>query len=206
MSNPLSSLLIAVGVLVTCCGAQAQDGTAGSMHHHDHHAVMNTNLKRSEVNVKVPVVVQVRQDGKKSGFPGEVDDGRPVILQFIYTSCTTVCPVTTQTFSQVQDLLGKDQTKFHMISVSIDPEYDNARRLEAFSKKIGADAQWHFYTGTLEASVAIQKAFDVYRGDKMNHVPVTFLRAAPGKSWVRLDGLREPADIVKEFRLAVGQV
>ncbi|MEX3930193.1 hypothetical protein AB4Y36_40565, partial [Paraburkholderia sp. BR10936] len=36
--------------------------------------------------------------------------------------------------------------------------------------------------------MAAQRAFNVYRGDKMNHTPVAFLRAAPGKPWLRIDG------------------
>ena len=204
MTKAIALLFLAANVLMTFA-AQAQDASGGATHHHHHGSAVASEVKRSEVNLKVPAVTQMRQDGKKASFPGELDDGRPVILQFMYTSCTTVCPVTTQTFSQVQELLSKESAKFHMASVSIDPEHDTVKRLDEFSRKLGAGAQWQFFTGTLEASVALQKAFDVYRGDKMNHAPVTFLRAAPGKSWIRLDGLREPADIVKEYLAVAGR-
>jgi len=49
-------------------------------------------------------------------------------------------------------------------------------------------------------SIAVQRAFDVYRGDKMNHLPTTFLRASPGQPWVRLDGFAGAADILREYR------
>lgn len=176
--------------------AQAMDHS----HHHHHAAAPATQEKRSVENYKLPTLALVRQDGGKANFPAELDDGRPVMLNFMYTSCTAICPVTTQVFSQVQDKLGADKTKLHMVSVSIDPEYDTPARLDAFAKKYKAGTQWHFYTGTRDASIAVQKAFDAYRGDKMNHVPVTYLRAAPGKPWVRLDGLRSPDDLVKELR------
>jgi protein SCO1/2 len=39
----------------------------------------------------------------------------------------------------------------------------------------------------------------------MNHVPVTYLRAAPGKPWIRLDGLQSADDIVKEYRALIGK-
>jgi protein SCO1/2 len=148
---------------------------------------------------KAPALSFVRQDGKKVAFPIELDDGRPVLMQFMYTSCTTVCPVTTQMLAQVQEKLGKESSKIHMVSISIDPEYDTPKRLEAFAKKLGAGAQWQFYGGTLSASVAMQKAFDAFRGDKMNHIPVTYLRVAPGKPWVRLEGFRSPDEIIKEY-------
>ena len=52
----------------------------------------------------------------------------------------------------------------------------------------------------MEASVAAQRAFKSYRGDKMNHTPVTFLRAAPGQPWVRIDGFASSEELAREFR------
>jgi protein SCO1/2 len=200
---PAALCLAAMGV---ASSALAQTAPMDHTQHHDHSAMAATALKRSEVKYVVPAVAQVRQDGKKASFPAELDDGRTVLLQFIYTSCTAICPVTTQTFAQVQDKLGKDAVKLHMVSVSIDPEYDTVARLDSFAKKLGAGAQWQFYTGTLQDSVTLQKAFDAYRGDKMNHVAVSYLRAAPGKPWLRLDGLHSAEELVKEYRKLVGKV
>jgi protein SCO1 len=187
-------------VWIAAAAGQARAEQMDHSHHHHHATAPAAQDKRSIENYKMPAVGLVRQDGSKAAFPAELDDGRPVMLNFIYTSCTAICPVTTQVFSQVQDKLGTDQGKLHMVSVSIDPEYDTPGRLDAFAKKYKAGAQWQFYTGTRDASIAVQKALDAYRGDKMNHVPVTYLRAAPGKPWVRLDGLRSPDDLVKEIR------
>ena len=51
----------------------------------------------------------------------------------------------------------------------------------------------------------MQRAFDAYRGDKMNHTPVTYLRARPGSRWVRLDGFATPDELEREVRtLLVG--
>jgi protein SCO1/2 len=202
-----------LGSLALCGGALAgrrafaADAPAPAdehMHHHHHQmADAAEGTKRSEMPYQVPALSLVRNDGSKAQFPQELDDGRPVILNFIYTSCTAICPVTTQVFSQVQEKLGKDAAKVHMVSISIDPEYDTPARLSEYAKKYGAGRDWQFYTGTVEASVALQKAFDTYRGDKMNHIPVTYLRAAPGKPWVRLDGFAKPDEVVREYHSAV---
>ena len=135
----------------------------------------------------------------------ELSDGRPVLLDFIYTSCTTICPVLTQTFAEVQKRLGKDAAKVKIMSVSVDPEQDTPSRLTEYAGKYGAGAQWSFYTGSVEASVAVQRSFDVYRGDKMNHSPVTFFRAAPGQPWVRLEGFATPDAVLGEVRTQVAQ-
>ena len=52
----------------------------------------------------------------------------------------------------------------------------------------------------LDASVAVQRAFDVYRGDKMSHTAVTLMRAAPGKPWLRIEGFVTPDDLVRDYR------
>jgi protein SCO1 len=199
------SLLVLVGLAQGRRAFAASDTMSGEMHdhqQHEHHqhAHSAADIKRTEVAYKVPGLTLVRQDGTKAEFPAQLDDGRPVILDFIYTSCTAVCPVTSQVFSQLQEKLGRDRDKVNMISISIDPEYDTPARLTEYARKFHAAAQWQHYTGTTQASIAMQKAFDVYRGDKMNHSPVTFLRAAPGKPWVRLDGFATPDRLVREYR------
>jgi protein SCO1/2 len=106
----------------------------------------------------------------------------------------------TQIFAQVQERLGSALDKVHMVSVSIDPEYDTPQRLLAYAKEYRAGPQWDFYTGTNDASVIVRKAFDAYRGDKMNHSPLTLMRAAGSGNWLRLDGFASAESIVREFR------
>ena len=65
--------------------------------------------------------------------------------------------------------------------------------------------EWQYYTGTVEASVAAQRAFNVYRGDKMNHTAVAFFRAAPGKPWLRLDGLATPDELLSAYHEIVAR-
>jgi protein SCO1/2 len=104
-----------------------------------------------------------------------------------------------QVFSRFQSRLGAQRDKVHMVSISIDPEQDTPTRLRAYAKQFGAGSQWRHYTGTVGASIAAQKAFDAYRGDKMSHDPLTLMRAAPGKPWVRIDGFATPDDLMAQY-------
>jgi len=165
-----------------------------------------SSFNRREADYKIPEIILLRQDGSQAQFPAELDDGRPVLLTFIFTSCTTVCPVINGVFARVQQKLGKEHERVHMLSISIDPDYDTPSHLNDYAKTLKAGPQWQFYTGTPEASIAMQKAFDAYRGDKMKHIPVFLLRAAPGKKWVRLDGLVNPNEVVREYRKLVGGI
>jgi len=198
---PLASSVAAAAVFLSSSlaisGGDADDPHA---HMHMHPMPPKDSWVRSTAEYKLPAVTLVRADGTKVSLPKEMDDGKPVILNFIYTTCTAICPVMSQTFAEVQKRLGDERSKVHMVSISIDPEQDTPKRLAEYAKRYDAGPQWVFYTGTLDASIAVQKAFDAYRGDKMNHLPLTFVRIAPGKPWVRMDGFATPDDIVKEYR------
>jgi len=148
----------------------------------------------------VPDVTLVRDDGKSISLPAEMNDGRPVMLNFIFTSCGSICPLMSQIFAQVQHKLGPESAKIHLMSISTDPEQDTPARLSEYAQKFHAGPEWQHYTGTLGASLAAQRAFDVYRGDKMSHTPVTLLRAAPGRPWRRIDGFVTPDELIHEYR------
>jgi protein SCO1/2 len=155
---------------------------------------------RSIANYDVPDVAVVRNDGKKSSFSKELDDGRPVILNFVFISCSAICPMLSHVFSKVQTQLDKDSQKVHLMSISIDPESDTPAKLTEYAKKFGAGPDWNFYTGTRAASIALQKAFNAYRGDKMNHTSVILMRAKPGKPWLRVEGFLSPDAVISEYR------
>jgi protein SCO1/2 len=156
--------------------------------------------QRTTARYRVPDVGLVRADGARVHLRHEIDDGKPVILNFVFTSCAAICPVMSATFAQLQRWLAADPGQVHLVSISIDPEEDTPERLRDYAHSLHAGPHWSFYTGTLEASIVAQRAFDAYRGDKMNHVPVTFLRAAPDQPWVRLEGFATAEAIVAEYR------
>jgi protein SCO1/2 len=201
----LATVASATGLLFGSARVGADQTPADPHAHHHHMMEAPPPVARSTAHYLAPDVMLVRSDGARVSFARELDDGRPVLLDFIYTTCTTICPVMTQTFAEVQKRLGPDAAKVKMVSVSIDPEEDTPARLTSYAKRYAAGAQWTFYTGTAEASVAVQRAFDAYRGDKMNHAPVTYFRSAPGHPWVRLDGFVTPDAVIGEVRTQVAQ-
>ncbi len=167
-----------------------------------HHLRLAPRVMRYMAEYEVPQAQLVRSDGRDVRLADELDDGRPVVLDFVYTTCTTVCPVSSQTFSELGQRLGAGH-HVHLVSVSIDPEQDTPARLREYAQRFDAGPQWSFYTGSLQASEAVQRAFHVFRGSKMLHEPTTLLRLAPGRPWVRFDGFVTSAELMDELR---GQV
>lgn len=154
----------------------------------------------ARVHYTVPAVQLVRDDGKVVSLPDEMNDGRPVVLNFIFTTCSSICPLTSQVFAQFQQRLGADSDHVHLMSISVDPEEDTPARLREYAHKFHAGPGWQHYTGTMEASLAAQRAFNVWRGDKMSHTPVTFVRIAPGNPWLRIDGFVTADELLQHYR------
>jgi protein SCO1 len=148
---------------------------------------------------QVPTVQLVRDDGKGVLLSDEMDDGRAVFLNFIFTSCTSVCPLSSKNFSDFERELGAERPRVHLISISIDPEQDTPARLRDYARKFHAGPEWQHYTGTQAASVAAQQAFGTFGGAKMDHTPVTLVRVAPGEPWVRIDGLMTAAELLQLY-------
>jgi protein SCO1/2 len=157
-------------------------------------------VSRSRVTYHIPDVTLVRQDGRTVSLPGELDDGRPVLLNFIFTTCSSICPLASRTLEEFQRKLGAEAASVHLMSISIDPEQDTPDRLTEYARRFHAGPEWQYYTGSVAASIAAQRAFDVYRGEKMSHTPVTLLRPAPGKTWLRIEGFVTPDELVDTYR------
>jgi protein SCO1/2 len=162
--------------------------------------VAAATVLHATVSYETPAVMLVREDGKSVSLPHELDDGRPVLLNFIFTTCSSICPLTSRTLEEFQHKLGSEAARVHLMSISIDPEQDTPARLSAYARKFHAGPEWQYYTGTVAASIAAQRAFDVYRGEKMSHTPVTLMRAAPGEPWLRIEGFVTPDELVDDYR------
>ena len=163
-------------------------------------AVAAVPVARSTVTYETPAVTLIREDGKRVSLPRELDDGRPVLLNFIFTTCSSICPLTSRTLEEFQHKLGSEAARVHLMSISIDPEQDTPARLSEYARKFHAGPEWQYYTGTVVASLAAQRAFDVYRGEKMSHTPVTLMRAAPGEPWLRIEGFVTPDELLDDYR------
>jgi protein SCO1 len=104
--------------------------------------------------------------------------GRVVAVTFIYTSCTTTCPVLTPTMSFVQDQLGPNfGTKIAFVSITVDPERDTPEVLKEYAQAFGANlAGWAFLTGSPGAIRDVARRYGVFASKTANgDIEHTFL-------------------------------
>jgi protein SCO1/2 len=172
---------------------------------HAHHRAMtlDKDYKLLTADYTVPNVQLISHQGESRSLPELLDTDKPILLNFIFTTCTTICPVLSASFHQVQEILGDKSDSVSMISITIDPDYDTPEQLMKYAKRFKAGEQWQFYTGTYNDIVMVEKAFDIFRGSKMNHDPITLIRKLDRQNWVRIDGLASAEDIVKEYHKAL---
>ena len=113
----------------------------------------DTALERSEAAVGTEVGSHVLTDSRGEKLPLAVFRGRPLIISLIYTSCTSVCPATTQNLLDMVDearrTLGEDS--FAVLSVGFDARNDTPARLRAFAATQGVGRPaWRFATADAE--------------------------------------------------------
>jgi protein SCO1/2 len=201
MKASITTVLRFAGALLAAPMPLPAQAQAHDAHQHHPPAVAGARkLERSQHFYRVPDVTLVDASGSKVPLAAALGEDVPTFLNFVFTTCTTICPVMSATFSEVQRRLGADGARVRMISISIDPEHDSPERLAAYARRLGAGPRWSFLTGNAADIVAVQKAFDAYRGNKMSHAPSTFLRASAAAPWVRVEGLTSAADLVAEYR------
>ena len=176
--------------------------SAAGMDHSAHQAMMKqkNSPKQSRAHYQIPDVSLINQDGEKVNLQKFLKDSEPYALNFIFTTCTTICPILTISFSHMQSELGDEADGLQIISITIDPEYDSPAVLKSYAEKVGATNNWTFLTGDYDAIVAVEKAFDANTPDKMDHKPVYFFKFKSGDNWVRVDGLSSGTDLAEIYQ------
>jgi protein SCO1 len=75
--------------------------------------------------------------------------GKPVLIDFIYTSCASTCPMLTAKMAAIAHKLGPALgADVRIVSITLDPEHDSPAELAKYAQSHDAsDAGWIFLTG-----------------------------------------------------------
>jgi protein SCO1/2 len=184
--------------------AALQLGVSSAVSAPDEHAAharqaAATVYARSVQRYAVPALSLIDANGQSVALRSLLDTDKPVLVNFVFTSCTAICPVMTATFAQLQERLGPERDRVRMVSVSIDPEHDTPARLREYAQRFHAGADWHFLTGSRDEIIGAQRAFNAFRGNKTNHTPLTFVRAGARLQWIRIEGLASAEQLLQEI-------
>ena len=158
--------------------------------------------ERSVHAYSIPDVILIDQDGKRVRLKEMLETDKPVVVDFIYGTCTTICPILSAGYRHLQRKLGSESESVQLVSITIDPEHDSPKVMKEYLKKYRAKPGWSFLTGSRRDIERVMTAFDAFFRDKMSHEPLTFIRSPKDDKWIRLFGLLSGRDFLTEYQKA----
>jgi protein SCO1/2 len=161
--------------------------------------------KRSVEQYSVPDVVLINQDGARVKLASLLNGDQPVVVDFIYGTCTTICPVLSAGYVNLQSKLAVEGRRPRLISITIDPENDTPYIMKEYLKRFRAKPGWDFLTGSRADINAVMRAFNAYIPDKMAHYPLNLIRVPKDGSWVRLFGIMSTREFMEEYQSVAGK-
>ena len=161
--------------------------------------------KRTSETYRVPDITLINQDGRKVRLPELLGGDRPVVVDFIYGTCTTICPVLSAGYVNLQKRLGADGGGPRLVSITIDPENDTPQVMKEYLKRYRARPGWEFLTGSRGDIDTVMRAFNAYIPDKMSHYPLNIIRNPKDGSWIRLFGILSSSELLEEYQSVAGR-
>ncbi len=158
------------------------------------------SYQRTIEKYSMPDVTLINQDGKRVRLKSLLETDKPVIVDFIFGTCTTICPVLSAGYINLQNKLGADSQKVHLVSISIDPENDTPKVMRDYLKRYRAKPGWDFFTGSRKDIDAVMKAFNAYIPNKMSHYALTLIHMPKQESWIRIYGILSSSEFLAEAR------
>jgi protein SCO1/2 len=184
-------------VLTASLPASAHDGKE-----HGAAATHPAGGSQADTGVKVELLdlELVDKDGKAVRFESEAVAGHIVAIDFVYTTCTTICPILSAVMDRVQDQLdGHLGEKIRLISISIDPNRDTPRRLREYAGKFGAGPDWIWLTGGKLQVDRVLIELGAYAVDFVDHPPMVVIGDPRSGSWSRIVGIPAPEDVAAQL-------
>lgn len=148
-------------------------------------------------SARIPNIPVIDQNGNRLNFYSDLIKDKTVAVNFIFTTCTTICPPLTATFRRVQQELATSAPDARLISISVDPTTDTPPRLNDFASKFKAAAGWTFVTGDQSEISSLLKALGAGVDDKNDHTPMILIGNDKAGYWTRAYGLSSPAALSK---------
>lgn len=184
-----------LAVVITAHTALAQKQDHGN-HVHPPRAASGAETKPPRLSV--PDVKVLDQDGRKRNFYTDLVKDKVVVINFMFTTCKAICPLSGANFSKLQTLLGERRgPDIFLISISTDPETDSPEKMKAWGERFKAKTGWTLITGESKEVAGLLRALKGDGLDKDYHVPSILIVNDPKRTHRRAYGLEDPATVIK---------
>ncbi|HYK00825.1 MAG TPA: SCO family protein [Thermoanaerobaculia bacterium] len=93
--------------------------------------------------------------------------GNVTVYNFIFTSCTGICPIMTNNMRALTPKIDR-KAPVRFVSITVDPTRDTPQVLAAYAKRNRNDPRWTFLTGNRDDIVKLSvQGFKLSAGDPM---------------------------------------
>lgn len=139
-------------------------------------------------------------EGKKVRFYDDLIRGKLVVFNMMLEICSDgICPNMTANLVRVQEALGKRVGKdIFMYSITLLPEHDTPKTLNAYAKAFGVKPGWTFLTGTSKDTEIIRRRLGFYDldekkdADKSTHTGMLRIGNDAYDRWCMMPALSTP--------------
>ena len=150
--------------------------------------------------LKIPDITVRNEDGEEVKFYSDLVQGRVVVINGIFTTCTTICPPMGANYAKLQKLLDEYGTDVQLISISLDPVTDTPERLKAWAANFHARPGWTLVTGNKTEIDGLLKALQLFSPDKEEHAPLILIGNDARGIWTRTYGLAPAGKMAEMIR------
>jgi len=141
-------------------------------------------------------------EGRAVRFYDDLVKGKVVAINFMFTTCGNSCPLSTVHLAEAQKLLGERAGRdVTFLSITLDPEHDTPRVLQAYAKAYGVGPGWYFLTGNKDDIERLRRKLGVYDldpivdADRNQHSGIVVLGNEPRRRWKAVSTLSKPVRI-----------
>ncbi len=196
--------LLAATLLATPA-ALAQQASDPHAQHHQMMKKQDSGNLETVPPMNIPDLVVLDQDGNERRFYTDLVKDKVVAVNFIFTTCTTICPPLGATFGRLQQLLGERAGRdVFLLSISVDPVIDTPPRMKAWGAKFGAGSGWTLVTGPKQTIDKLLSALGLPAGPKEDHPPLVLIGNEAAGLWTRAYGFSSANRLVELIETAVG--
>lgn len=159
----------------------------------------------------IPNASLITHEKRPVRFYDDLVKGRTVVVNFMFTSCASICPQATSTLRKVQDIITARQVRdVLMLSVTVDPETDTPDVLARYARQHNVQAGWLFLSGAREEVDNVRRRFgasDADDADPSQHTGMVIYGNEPLGQW-RMINVTRPSNAIAEavLKLAAGRL
>jgi protein SCO1/2 len=184
--------------LVACSG----DSNSGHQHADGHEHAAGPARPAGEEQQALVVLSDAPmrdQSGTERRLKSDVIGSKIVVVDFIFTSCQTICPVTTALLSEAHGRLADIPPEtLSFVSLSVDARVDTPERLAAFAETHEAD--WTFLTGDKPVMDEALNWLNAYATNPENHAAMILIGDASTGRFSRIYGMPDPDFVERRVR------